>query len=224
MNENLNKSPMEILKENFGGYLAAMVVYMLIGAVTNRDIDNILWNAFTAFVSALITVSNVSFLYQSIVNGKPDFVYMYDTLLVKEYQPKILAIILAQMLLNASVGLVSAVLASVPIIGVVVALLLSMVTLLFLPIWYLFMANKSYDTATYFKASAEIMFPNIIGYMGAVLLFVVAMVLAVVIMVMVPLIGIVLIVPVLVIGILVFEIYIAQFMIKIIPDSWYYGF
>ncbi len=224
MNENLNKSPVEILKENFGGYLAAMVVYGLIGAVLNRDIDNIIWNAFTAFASALVTVSNASFFYQSIVNGKPDLMYMYDTLLVKEYQSRILAIILVQMLLNAGVSMVSAALASVPIIGVVVALMLSMVTLLFLPVWYLFMANKSYDTATYFKASAEIMFPNIIGYLSAVLLFALILVIMIFVTVMVPILGIILIIPVVLIGMLIFEIYIAQFMIKIIPDSWYYNY
>jgi len=223
MNEYPRKHPTDILKENIGTFAVAAVIYYLVNGVVGQNQDGgIIVSTIIMFISAVISASSANFYFRAVHRGRPDINDMYNIFTDNNTLMPLMSIIVAKFLIDAIINTALTVLAFIPVINAVSVIASMIVSMLFIPVYFLFVANPHYETVYYFKASVKYMQGNLLKYIGLVLLHIVPMVMSLVVMIF-GLLGRILGLLLELYFMCLLDLYIADFISKIIPDEWYTG-
>ncbi len=220
---NERKTPLNEFFAHPGTYIVAVLVLLAAGALIGLLPGPLKYVG--TFVSVVIQFAMTWFYFNAVHRGYPDSSDLIGFFTIPGMLMKSLPVVLVEFIISSVVNLISNGLTEISaILGLVGTLCIALVTVVLVPVKYLFCANSGYDTAMYFKMSVRYMQGNRMKYWGIVLKYALVIVAAVVILSLMGIIGILAVVPVTLVVLVLSEIEVTQFMTDIIPAEWYDGF
>ena len=215
----VNKS-IDIIKAGFATVMIAGAIYS-VGEVLIGNMSMGILAVFTGIIGTLLTVSSACFFFRAYNRGSADLTDTYILFTYPEVFRKMLSVFFAIIGLLGDV--VVRLLAFVPMINVIVAIVVIAIQFLLSLAVYLFVANQNYPTDYYLKASARYLGSNRLGYIGFIILIgiVPAIIQALISGILGELIGSIVAIPLRAFVDLCVAGYVAE---KIIPSEWYAGY
>ena len=122
---------------------------------------------FAGFISALSSACAACFFFRAFNRGRGDVYDTYALLTDSRNLAKASTIMVALWIVETLTGLLANVLAVIPLLGTIAAMVIViMVPYLLMIVWYLFVANPQYPTSYYLKASAKYLRGYFMIYIG----------------------------------------------------------
>ncbi len=213
-------------------FMTAPFVFMLVSlcetavSYVTGEWDGIIFDMLKSFISSFISCGTACFYLRAVRRGTPDLADIWSFVADKVIFTKFMAVMVCKLIIDIGLSLAGVVFALIPVVNIIAAVAVVFVSMLFIPVWYLFAANPDYETTVYFKTARNIMGKNIFEYIGIVILMAISLIF--VVMVMVPglailsILGVILFIPLILAASAIMGLIIASFMNKIIPEEWYY--
>ena len=169
MNNRIRERSMQIFKSNWQTFVAVAAAYSIISYLLTGMSDGIFSALLSSVVETFLQRSMACFYLRAYNRGTPD---IHDTYLIFTYKDtisKAISIMLVMFAFNFAINAIAILFAFslfTAVISLIVILGGSVVMLMFVPIWYLYVTNPNYPTAYYFKGSMEYMNGGIFDYIG----------------------------------------------------------
>ncbi|MBQ8603267.1 MAG: hypothetical protein IJ410_00275 [Oscillospiraceae bacterium] len=228
MYQHIKDRAKEIYRSNTQILLMVMAIYTAIEYMTGILSGNIIFTIIASFITAALSASKAYFWFRTYNRDTPDYTDMYSIFLDKTHQNTILTIMTIRFLIDAVLGVVTTVLAFIPVLNIVAVIAVAAVGLLLSIVWYLFAANPYYSAGDCFRASWEYMKSKVIEYIIFVLSVAIVPALfcgliGAFISMLLPFLGSI----ITTVLFAVFEVYIslatAGYVSELIPQEWYRG-
>ncbi len=169
MNNRIRERSMQIFKSNWQTFVAVAAAYSIISYLLIDISDGIFSALISSVVNTFLQRSMACFYLRAYNRGTPD---IHDTYLIFTYKDtisKAISIMLVMFAFNFAINAIATLFAFslfTAVISLIVILGGSIVMLMFIPIWYLYVTNPNYPTAYYFKGSMAYMNGGILDYIG----------------------------------------------------------
>ncbi len=228
MHQQIKDRAKEIYRTHTKDLILIMAIYTAIEYIISMFGGNIILNTISAFFTSILAASQACFWFRTYNRGIPDYTDMYTMLMDKTHQTTIVTIIVIRFIIDTVIGVVTAVLAFIPVINIFAILVMWLIGILLSIVWYLFVANPYYSAGDCFRGSWKYMNNEVADYVIfsisiSLLPALFCVVVGAFITILLPFLGSV----ITTVMFAVFEVYIslamAGYVSELIPREWYQG-